>query len=234
MDPIIAMTFPSREDGQAKANMEYPRAVLQSGGVPVMVPPCTDPEKLSAIMEKADGLILTGGCDVEPAKYGQKTESWCGRIDLERDAEEYALLDCAMRLGKPVLGICRGHQVINCYFGGTLYQDIAQETGGSLKHDEFKRRAEDVHPVSVEEGTVLSTIIPKTIYVNSRHHQGINVPAKGFIPSAYAPDGLIEGIEMKDGPVFGVQWHPESLFAEKDHARKLFAFFVGLCADKQK
>ena len=231
MIPIIAMVSSTREDGQYKISQEYINAVLSSGGAPFMLPPCTDEEKLDALLKNADGLVLTGGCDMEPARYGQKTQPWCGRIDTQRDEEEYILLEKAFKRRMPVLGICRGFQTINCFLGGTLYQDIAAEKGVQIKHDQHDRRAEKVHEAALLEGTLLRRIIGKDVIgVNSRHHQGILELAKDLIPSAVAPDGLIEGFEIPEQGLLAVQWHPESMAAAEPEARAIFKEWIGLAA----
>ena len=233
MIPIIAMVCPSREEGQYRINRDYLNAVLGAGAVPVLIPPCAGDGQLDRLLDLADGLLLTGGGDLSPARYGQSTHEWCGRIDPERDEEEYALLGKAFGRGMPILGICRGFQTLNCFLGGTLYQDIAVEMGTEVKHDQGDRRREKVHEVTVREGTLLRSIVGSgSIGVNTCHHQGIRSLGKGLIASAAAPDGLIEGIELPGQPVMAVQWHPEALFASVPEARAIFTGWIGLAAAK--
>ena len=229
MLPIIAMTCPSHEDGFIKAHDDYINAVLHSGGMPFIVPPCTDDSMLYALLKRADGLVLTGGCDVEPSRYGQKTAPWCGLIDQGRDHQEYCLVRAALEMNLPVMCICRGIQVLNCALGGTLYQDIHQEKPGTLKHDAYEERYLKVHEISVLPGSFLHRSMGEKASVNSCHHQAIHSLGYGLTVSATAPDGIIEGVEMANRPVFGVQWHPERLYESTSENRHLFESFIALC-----
>ncbi|HYK43383.1 MAG TPA: gamma-glutamyl-gamma-aminobutyrate hydrolase family protein [Thermoanaerobaculia bacterium] len=178
-----------------------------------------------------DGLVLGGGCDVEPARYGEALLPGAGvETDPERDVLDFSLLAEARRDGVPVLAICRGLQVVNVALGGTLIQDVPTERRSPILHDvpeSEKTRLE--HPVSVEPGTRLSAIAPAAeLPVNSRHHQAIARPAAELVVSAVAPDGVVEAAETPDGPwLVGVQWHPENLAAAGETAsRRLFSEFA--------
>jgi len=178
-----------------------------------------------------DGLVLGGGCDVEPERYGQTMiENGGVETDPERDALDFSLLAEARRDGVPVLAICRGLQVVNVALGGTLIQDVPSERPTPIAHDvpdSEKTRLE--HAVSVEPGTRLSAIAPgRDVPVNSRHHQAIARPAAELVVSAVAPDGVVEAAETADGPwLVGVQWHPENLAAAGEAAsRRLFSEFA--------
>ncbi|MBQ7184364.1 MAG: gamma-glutamyl-gamma-aminobutyrate hydrolase family protein [Clostridia bacterium] len=234
MIPIIAMVCPSREEKNYKISRDYVNAVLSAGAVPLMIPPQADGEKLDRLLDLSCGLILTGGGDLAPERYGESTEPFCGEIDRERDEEEYILLEKALRRGMPILGICRGFQTLNCFMGGTLYQDITAQTGSPIKHAQGDRRYEKMHEVDIREGTLLSRFMGcGTAGVNTCHHQGIKALGSGLISSAAAPDGLIEGIEIPGQDVLAVQWHPEALSAADDpQAKAIFSGWVRLAAAK--
>lgn len=177
------------------------------------------PEEIDQSIDEADGILLPGGNDVSPLLYGEERKSHTQPPHNERDRFEMYLLERAMDKKLPVLGICRGIQVINVKLGGTLYQDVEKEMPGSIRHDWHDNDSKPLprsllaHAVSIEEGSELYGILgKKAVEVNSLHHQGIKDLGKGLTASAHAPDGLIEGIEMPSYPyLVGVQWHPEEL-----------------------
>jgi putative glutamine amidotransferase len=184
-----------------------------------------------------DGLVLGGGCDVEPARYGETTREDAGvETDPERDELDFSLLEAARRDGVPVLAICRGLQVVNVALGGTLIQDVRTQQPSAVSHDvpqAPKTRIE--HAVSVSPGTRLAAVSAGSdLPVNSRHHQAIARPAAGLVVSAVAPDGVVEAAEAKQGPwLVGVQWHPENLAADGEAAsRRLFAEFARAVRDR--
>lgn len=176
-----------------------------------------------------DGLLLGGGSDVAPERYGRERLPNANLdVDEERDGTEFPLLAAAVRDGVPVLGVCRGLQVVNVGLGGTLIQDLPTQSPSNVPHDDPGRdRTNRIHPVRVEPQTRLGRIAgTRDFGVNSRHHQAIERPAEGLLVSATAPDGAIEAVESADGPwLVAVQWHPENL---RDDAvsRRLFREFV--------
>lgn len=176
-----------------------------------------------------DGLLLGGGSDVAPERYGrERLPSAHLDVDEERDATEFPLLARALREGAPVLGVCRGMQVMNVGLGGTLIQDIPTQSPSEVAHeDPGPDRTNRIHPVRVEPATRLGRLAgANEIGVNSRHHQAIERPAEGLLVSATAPDGTIEAVESVDGPwLVAVQWHPENL-RDDDVSRRLFREFV--------
>ena len=201
---------------------EYGEAVARAGGLPRLLPMSASvagDDDLAGL----DGLLLTGGGDVEPARYGEATSPATGGVDLERDAAEFPLLDLALRTGRPVLGICRGCQLINVGLGGSLVQDLTEVT--PLAHLVPDRRNETVHTVAPVEGSLLARLEgDREIAVNSIHHQAIKELGSGLRSVAVAPDGTIEAIEWPGAPLLGVQWHPETL-SGPDHA-VLFEWLV--------
>jgi putative glutamine amidotransferase len=213
---------------------KYVRVLTAEGAVPWLVPLLPDDEDtMRGVYDRLDGLFLTGGVDVDPSRYGEARDAVCGASDPARDAVELLMLRWAIEDHKPVLGVCRGHQVINVAAGGALFQDVAAQRPRTMKHDYFPHagpytRDQIVHDVEVAAGSRLGAIVGQaTLRVNSMHHQGIKTLAPGLIASAVAPDGLIEGLEGANGQfLVGVQWHPEEL-TEKDPAmRRLFTAFL--------
>lgn len=213
-------------------NQRYYRAVASLGGAPIMIPLLDDDEALRAIYETLDGLFLAGGVDVDPAVYGEERQPVCGNIDPPRDRVELLLTRWAIEDAKPVLGVCRGMQIINVARGGMLVQDIAAQLPDALKHDYFPTQgfARDfrAHDVQIEPGTRLHAIFGATeLQVNSMHHQVVRELGAGLIPSAWASDGLVEGIEGTDDTyLVGTQWHPEMLTESCPATPALFISFL--------
>lgn len=218
-------------------NHRYFTALAEVGAAPFMVPLLEGDEgALRALFEAADGVFLAGGVDVDPASYGHELHEACGRTDPARDHIELLFARWAMAEGKPLLGVCRGMQIINVVAGGTLHQDCAVHFPESIKHDYFPTagHARDylAHEIEVVEGTRLREIFgSERVLVNSMHHQGISVLGGGLVGSALAPDGLIEAVEVP-GEAFqvAVQWHPEMLIERDAPTRKLFTAFVAAAA----
>ena len=217
----------------------YIQTLTSVGAVPWMIPLVVDDvPTLRAIYESLDGVFLPGGADLDPASYGEDRHPLCDKSDPPRDRVERMLTEWSVEDGKPVLGVCRGLQMINLAFGGSLHQDLADQAAGSIKHDYFPfggKYARDylAHDVRVIEGTKLSSIVGSgDVKVNSMHHQGIKRLGDGLLPSAYAPDGLVEAVEGKNGQfLVGVQWHPEVLTESDPKMRQLFADFIEASSD---
>ena len=215
-------------------SQQYVRVLVQAGAVPWIIPLLQgDAATLRAIYERLDGIFLPGGVDLHPSTYREAPGPLCGRTDPDRDEIELTLTRWAMEDKKPLLAVCRGVQVVNVAAGGTVHQDLAAELPGSIKHDYFPSQgpyARDllVHDVRIAEGTKLGRLLQtSSIRVNSMHHQGIKRVAESLRPNAFAPDGLIEGLESPNGHfLLGVQWHPESLVERDPSMRRLFAAFV--------
>lgn len=214
-------------------NQRYLHAVAESGGAPLMVPLLdNDLETLHAIYDRLDGILIPGGVDMDPHTFGAARSPRLGRTDPARDAVELALTRWAIADKKPLLGLCRGSQVINVALGGTLYQDLEAEYPHAIKHDYFPTAgfARDylAHPVEVTRDSRLGAILERQeVRVNSMHHQGVKDLAPGLVVNAVAPDGLIEGLESSNGHfMVGVQWHPESLVDHDAGMRQLFRTFI--------
>lgn len=198
----------------------YARAVRRAGGVPRFAPDGADG------WEDCAGLLLPGGGDLDPALYGQEDRG-SQPPDRDRDRRELALLEAALSAGMPVLGICRGIQVMNAVLGGDLYQDI--KPFEHLPHNDHWAK---VHTVTVRRGTLLSRILGQdTVLVNSQHHQAVDRVAPGFTLAALSEDGIVEAIEKPDARFcLGVQWHPEWLSDADPAMQGLFDAFVNACS----
>lgn len=183
---------------------EYATSVVQAGGIPVHLSPEAGP----AVVERLDGLIIAGGDDVDSRRYGQAPGPKSGPFDTARDDFEFSVLEAALDRDIPVLGVCRGNQLINVALGGTLVQHLEVGTGESHASYAYPR-AHRSHEVSIDEGSVIHGLYGPTTRVNSFHHQAVDEPGKGIVVVARAADGVIEGIELSGRPVVGVQWHPE-------------------------
>jgi putative glutamine amidotransferase len=234
---ITANTIPADEKRSAQVTLSqsYIDAVRSAGGVPVILPPVLEGNDLQALLARFDGVLLSGGSDIDPARFDGIPHPRVYGIDPARDEMEIQLTRLAAGQGKPFLGICRGIQSINVALGGSLFTDIGDQLSGALKHDCYPDLPRDylAHPVSVEEESKLAGIFgSRSLQVNSLHHQGVLKLAPVLRPTAYAPDGLIEAFELPDHP-FGiaVQWHPECL---QEHAqqRALFQAFIQAAAPR--
>lgn len=216
----------------------YAHAVLAAGGLPVVLPPAV-PAAADAALARLDGLLLSGGPDVDPGWFGEDPRPGQGRIDPERDAWEIALVRAALALDLPLLAICRGVQVLNVAAGGTLLQDIPTQVPGAWKHLQEAPRAYPTHPVRVEAGTRLGALLasargtapapaaPLEARVNSFHHQAVGVVAPGLAVAARAGDGVVEALESPDHTfALGVQWHPEAMWEGDGAALALFRGLV--------
>ena len=214
----------------------YFTTLARAGAVPVMVPLHDDEPTLRALYDHLDGLFLAGGVDVDPQVYGHQRHELCGRTDAARDAVEIQLARWAIADGKPLFGVCRGLHILNVAMGGTLWQDASALFPGAIKHDYFPTQgfARDhlAHNVDVASDSRLAAALGTgAVLVNSMHHQGIRKLGKQLVVTAIAPDGLIEGIEVKgDNWVVAVQWHPEALPEAHSGTMELFTAFTRACA----
>lgn len=211
----------------------YVKALAEAGASPVLIPTDLDEDDLAALFSRLDGIVFTGGGDIHPAYYHTAEHPKVDEVDTARDRTEFYLLNRVIEEGKPFLGICRGIQLVNVGLGGTLYSDIADQVPNALRHDWYPDWPRDhlAHSVQLESSSLLGKLLGQTeIHVNSLHHQAIAKLAPGLKPTAYAPDGIIEGVELPDHP-FGlaVQWHPEWLTASAP-MRALFKAFVEAAA----
>jgi putative glutamine amidotransferase len=231
--PLIGITSAYVQmDGRPYNRMYAPnaRAIAAAGGLPVFIPTHLDDDTLHALYEQLDAVLLPGGPDVDPAVYGRERHPLTIHIDDPRDQLELRIARWAVAEDIPVLGICRGHQVLNVALGGTLVQDIPSEVQTSMVHDQPNGlpRSQRLHSVRIAPESRLAAILgANEVQVNSLHHQAVDTPAPGVIITATAPDGVAEALEMPGKPfVLSVQWHPEDLYTEDDSMRRLFVAFV--------
>ena len=208
----------------------YIKALQRIGVAPVLITPAHTAEAIAALIDSCCGMVLSGGEDVDPARYGERPSPALGAVEPSRDEMEFAALACAIERGMPILGICRGAQVLNVHFGGTLYQDIKTERPTNLLHDQTEPWDRRTHSAAVETGTLLHDVLGDTrLFINSFHHQAVKQVGRELRVSAYAEDGLVEAIEHVDYPwMLGVQWHPERNEASApatDPDMRLFAAF---------
>jgi putative glutamine amidotransferase len=246
--PLIVIT-PSTEkrgiefhDLSASLSIKYENAVIQAGGIPLTVPISTDKKILEEIVRRADGVLLTGGDDINPDLYEKNLPKKI-RATIEqspdggkRDLLELVLIDEIFRQRKPLLAICRGHQLLNIALGGKLIADIRQQVPGALNHQRLDKAGEIVHEVALTSNSLLSKIIrSKTLGVNSSHHQAVLQPAEPLLATARSSDGIVEAMELK--PEFSkrlpfllsVQFHPERLAEKFAEHRAIFSSFAKAC-----
>jgi putative glutamine amidotransferase len=190
---------------------DYPKSVSAAGGVPFEL---TRDADVDDVIDHLDGLIISGGADVEPLRYGAEPDERLGAVEPDRDEWELALLAAARGRDMPVLAICRGFQLVNVHFGGTLVQHVDLDDGAG--HPAWESPGgEAAHEVDVVDGTMTASLYDGRIGVNSLHHQTLDRVGDGLVVSAIATDGVVEAVETADGRLLGVQWHPE-LMAKPD------------------
>ena len=236
MRPIIGKT-PTLETNESKiyTPTSYPTAVIQAGGTPVFLNFTRDDEMIEQYAAMVDGVLFSGGDDVDPASYDEEQIWGCGDICPLRDDFEIKLLKVLVEKypEKPVLGICRGAQVLNVAMGGTLYQDLRSQVPGCIRHQQQQSSHYASHKAMMTEGSKLHAIYGSTeVMVNSFHHQAVKDVGEGLVVTARASDGVVEGLEKPDHPYFiAVQWHPERQVEGPHHPehKPLFQSFVDAC-----
>ena len=212
----VAVTASIRLDGdtsRVRLTAAYVTALESAGLIPLIVPPLSRASAAAVILDSVSGLVLTGGEDVDPARYGEKRHEKIRSINAARDATEIALIEEAKARGKPILAICRGIQILNVALGGTLVQDIPSQLDTKIAHDEDSPRNSRSHDISIEPGSLIAKAVgTEHCTVNSFHHQSVKRVADGMRVTARSPDGVIEGLESTDDWwVIAVQWHPEEM-----------------------
>lgn len=229
--PRIGISL-NRKEGLSCIAEPYYQSVLQAGGLPVLIPVTTDVEILCEIIKNLDGIIFSGGGDLHPHFFKEEPIPELGEVDIYRDSYDFLLIRLAFNHQLPIMGICRGHQLINIAFGGSIYQDIySQFSKKALVHSQIEPRHCATHKVSLEPSSRLSKLYlgEKTIEVNSFHHQAVKILAPEFLETALAPDGVNEGIEHQEYPIWGIQWHPEPMaVAGDEHMLDLFRMHISL------
>ena len=239
MKPIIGITtFESTNpDGLPTVTLlqAYVYAITQAGGVPVLIPSMLVESGWNVLYGRLDGVVFSGGGDIAPERFGGENHPRVAGIDLLRDSIELNLLRALVDDGKPFLGICRGIQTVNVGLGGTLYEHLGEQFAKGIDHTyPSTMRTHLVHEVKIEEGTQIAEAVGEPILkVNSLHHQGLRDVAPALRVTGYAPDGLVEAVELPEHP-FGlaVQWHPEWM-TDQLSTRKLFKAFVDAAKDSK-
>lgn len=211
-------------------NCDYSEAISKVNGIPLIIPPTCNDIEIEKFAETCDGLLVSGGKDVAPLLYDSMTDKNCGSFDYDVDVSHIKLIQAVIKHKKPVLGICRGMQLINVALGGTLYQDIPTNVPNCGGHSFGFFRDDTVHSVELVPNTIISQIFKKEkIYVNSIHHQALKDLGKGIKVGGVAPDGIVEVVYSEVDDVIGVQWHPEMLLNKNDEMRCLFETFIQAC-----
>lgn len=229
---------PSGNKGDPMIFLEgrYARAIVEAGGIPMVLPVTSSLRTILETMERLDGILVTGGnFDIHPRIYGEESLEALGEVKEERTQFELDLISFALERDFPLLGVCGGEQAINVALGGSLYQDITTQIPDAVEHQQGALKEQGGHQIKIHDGTMLRQIVGgDTLEVNTTHHQAVKKLGAGLIVNATAEDGIIEGIESQDHSfVLGVQWHPEFL-TEKDIAqRQIFSSFVAVCRDKR-
>jgi putative glutamine amidotransferase len=232
--PLIVVTTTTRPGGdhqlpQVNLNLQYVAAVEDPGGTALLLTPGHDPGSVRQLVGMAHALVLTGGEDVDPARYGQEPHPELGTVNPPRDDVEFAALETALARRMPVLAICRGCQVLNVGMGGTLFQDLPSQRPGRVHHEQTAPWNHRTHHAAVQGGSGLHRIFGvDELFINSFHHQAVDALAPGLVATVVAEDGVVEGVEAPGYPwVYGVQWHPERGEAraardQRDPDRRLF------------
>lgn len=232
--PIIALT-PSHDTATNDLRMlpTYIKALETAGAIPVLLPLPIPAGDLKQIADAFGGFLFTGGPDVHPFLFGEETHRNCGNVSALRDQMELALLPVVLETGKPILGICRGVQLLNIGLGGTIWQDIPSQVESEFPicHSQPFDYTLPAHTVVLAPDSLLAKITgEEKLSVNSMHHQAVKDVAESLTTAAVSSDGLVEAVEMRDYPFFiGVQWHPEYLHEKNGAAAKLFQAFVQAC-----
>ncbi len=235
MRPKIGVTgHISKENANLSITQSYMEVIYACGGFPLLLPVKGDTDLWIESARALDGYLFTGGGDIAPSRYGEETLHCCGEISPLRDEMELGLLNAVLPTGKPVLGICRGIQLLNVGLGGTLYQDIYLQNAQTIQQQHTQKLPDylPAHDVFIEEGSLLHRIVKVTrLPVNTLHHQAVKACAPGLCAVARSSTGLIEAIEKLDHPYFlGVQWHPERMWHADAAAKAIFESFVNACS----
>lgn len=216
----------------------YVDAIYKSGGIPVVLPILKDVSAIREQVKLLDGIVLSGGRDVDPHFYGEEPLEKLEAIFPERDVHETALIKAATDLKKPIFAICRGMQILNVVYGGTLYQDISYAPGEHIKHYQIGTPYQATHSIKIDKSSTLFRMADKLEVerVNSFHHQALKKLADGLKVVATAPDGIIEAVEgsNEDGMfILGVQFHPEMMYDKSTFARSMFKRFITICLESR-
>ncbi len=210
------------EKGIATCPKAYTDSVLEAGGKPLLIPIMPD-DVAEEMLSVVDGLLFPGGVDIDPFRYGERPHAQLGRIDPTLDALELGLAQKALAMNVPMLGICRGCQLISVAAGGGLVQDIPSQIGGALKHKQLAPRWHGTHEVILDEDSLAARIFgTRRLTANSFHHQSVKNPGDTFVVSGRAVDGVVEALESRKGFRLLIQWHPEAMWGRNSMFLKPF------------
>ena len=234
MKPIIAITPEVDENAVTRLNNTYIKAIEMAGGIPFVIPYTASEETISVLLDACDGVVFSGGADVDPKRYGEEAKATCGKIQYLRDELEFTVLKIALEKNKPILAICRGSQLLNAFFGGTLYQDIPTERPSEISHKQDEPYSSPSHLIRINENTPLSELISAdTMLVNSIHHQAVKELASELEVMAVADDGLIEATYLPEYRYLrAYQWHPERLVEVNEHNKMIIEDFIAACRER--
>ena len=234
MRPIIGILAEVSEDKDTRVLYPYVNSIESAGGVPVILPYIRDADTLEGFLRICDGFLFTGGVDVDPSRYGEAMHPMCGELQLYRDELEFKVFQKLIGIGKPILAICRGAQLVNVALGGTLYQDIPSEKPSEVLHKQEDFGSTPAHSVKLIADTPLLALVKQeSIQVNSLHHQAIKKLGDGLEVMAMADDGIVEAIYLPHYQYRrAYQWHPERMFDNDEHSRLIFTDFINACKPK--
>ncbi|WP_040984830.1 gamma-glutamyl-gamma-aminobutyrate hydrolase family protein [Oceanobacillus jeddahense] len=237
MKPVIGLTASMEVAGmEYKMNLRNVRAIEQAGGIPVILPYYDDYQEIAALLDKLDGLYLPGGYDIDPSLFQEEPHPHLGKIIPERDRLEKEVISYFLEKDKPILGVCRGCQILNVVTGGTMYQDLdSQYPDQLIQHTQKAAFHHRSHSIKITPSTLLGKLVQtEKMMVNSYHHQANRSLAENFMVSATAEDGVMEAFESKIHRfVLGVQWHPEGLInLSDDPSRNIYQGFIQACKGK--
>lgn len=214
-------------------NRAYVHAVEDAGGIPVLIPMLNDISVLEALLSRLDGLLLSGGGDVDSVRYNEDARPMLGSVDTQLDELEFTLVQWALQANMPILGVCRGMQLLNVAFGGSLYQDLGEEYPGVIEHcrRELPRNTL-IHNIHVATGSRMEKILgTNELWINSLHHQANKAPGANVYVSGRAEDDVAELLEVPDYRfVMGIQGHPEEIYTQEAACARLFSAFITACA----
>ncbi len=216
-------------------NRAYAHALEHAGGVPVLIPMVNDPGTLHTLLERLDGILFSGGSDIQPVHYGEEPHPLLGKIDHQLDELELTMARWALQANMPTLGVCRGMQLVNIALGGTLYQDVDAQASPTIQHSKRDLpRHTLIHSILIEEGSKMEEVFgTREIRVNSLHHQAVNKPGRGVRISGRAEDGIAELLEVPEKHfVAAAQGHPEEIYMLETVWANLFSAFVDACATR--
>lgn len=239
MRPVIGI--PCQADFRAGSqrpiygnNRTYVHAVESAGGLPILIPMLADLRHLEDLLPRLDGILFSGGIDMQPSLYGESKLAEADEPDTQLDEFEIAVANWALQEDIPILGVCRGMQLLNVVLGGSLYQDIASQRPDALEHRRRDLpRTALTHSVTIEAGSIMERVLgTRVLHINSLHHQAVRDPGKGVYISGRAEDGIAELMEVPGHRfLLGVQGHPEEIYGQVEPFSRLFQAFVQACAN---